>query len=264
MVMKCMASRDNADVKHIVKLMKSTSYRNEHKSFVTEGTRLCSDALESGINIEKAVFTEKAAKKYSDLYKKLEKASKSTIILTEKLFSQISDTKTPQGVLCVCRAELKKLRIEKGEVYLGLECIQDPSNMGTILRTAEALGVKGVIMSRDCCDILSPKVLRGTMGAAFRIPVKFSENITDDIEKCRSKGIASIATVLHENSVPITEISEADKKSCILLIGNEGNGLKAETVEKCSIKAVIPMTGKAESLNASAAAAICMWELLRR
>lgn len=261
--MKYITSRDNAVIKHIIKLMRSAAYRNENKSFVTEGTRLCNDALESGINIETAVFTEKAAEKYSRLYKKLEEVCESTLVITDKLFSQISDTKTPQGVLCVCKSELRKLKIEKGGVYLGLEHIQDPSNMGTVLRTAEALGVKGVILNNDCCDILSPKVLRGTMGAIFRIPVRFSDNIAEDIEECSSKGIASIATVLHEKSVSITEISEADRKSCLLLIGNEGSGLKAETAEKCSIKAVIPMRGKAESLNASVAAAICIWELIR-
>ena len=261
--MKCITSRDNTAVKHIIKLMKSAAYRNENKSFVTEGERLCRDALESGIYTETAVFTEKAAEKYSGLYKKLEEVCESTLIVTEKLFSQISDTKTPQGVLCVCRSELRKLNIEKGGVYLGLEHMQDPSNMGTVLRTAEALGVNGVILSKDCCDILSPKVLRGTMGAVFRIPVMFTPNISEALDICTTKGVVSIAAVLHEKSVSVTEISEADRKNCILLIDNEGSGLKAETVEKCDIKAVIPMKGKAESLNASVAAAICIWELIR-
>ncbi|MEE0059767.1 MAG: RNA methyltransferase, partial [Acutalibacteraceae bacterium] len=167
--MQHITSKDNGTVKHIAKLVKSTSYRNENKEFVIEGVRLCTDAVESGVKIKTAVFSETAFNKYSEQVKQIVEVCESTFLFSDKLFSQISDTKTPQGILCVCKLEAKKLNIASSGVYLALEHIQDPSNMGTILRTAEALGVKGVILTDNCCDIYSPKVLRGTMGSAFRL-----------------------------------------------------------------------------------------------
>lgn len=262
--MQRITSKDNNTVKHISKLIKSSSYRNENNEFVIEGVRLCSDAVESGVQIKTAVFSDSALEKYSEQINKIVEICESTFIFSDKLFSQISDTKSPQGILCVCGKEIKKLNINSNGVYLALEHIQDPSNMGTILRTAEALGVKGVILTENCCDIYSPKVLRGTMGAVFRLPITICNNLVDEVNSLNKQGVATIATVVHNNAMAITDISDADKKLCAVLIGNEGNGLEEATVNVCKIKATIPMLGRAESLNASVAASISMWELLRR
>lgn len=261
--MQRITSKDNNIVKHISKLIKSTSYRNENKEFVIEGVRLCCDAVDSEVKIKTAVFSDSALEKYSEQINKIVEICESTFVFSDKLFSQISDTKSPQGILCVCNEEIKKLNIESSGVYLALEHIQDPSNMGTILRTAEALGVKGVILTENCCDIYSPKVLRGTMGAGFRLPVTICENMVDMVNSLNSQGVSTIATVVHNNAMPITQIPNEDKKLCAVLIGNEGNGLENETVNACKIKATIPMLGRSESLNASVAASISMWELLR-
>lgn len=262
--MQHITSKDNSTVKHIAKLVKSTSYRNENKEFVIEGVRLCTDAVESGVKIKTAVFSETAFNKYSEQVKQIVEVCESTFLFSDKLFSQISDTKTPQGILCVCKLEAKKLNIASSGVYLALEHIQDPSNMGTILRTAEALGVKGVILTDNCCDIYSPKVLRGTMGSAFRLPIAICNDMADEVTSLNSQGVTTIAMIVDGNAMPITKISDNDKQLCAILIGNEGNGLRTETVDNCKIKATIPMLGRAESLNASVAASISMWELLRR
>ena len=261
--MQRITSKDNSTVKHIAKLMKSSSYRKEYNQFVIEGVRLCIDALESDMPITTVVFSESALKKYKSQSDKLVEVCESTFVFSDKLFSQISDTKSPQGILCVCSENSRNFNIQQDSVYIALERIQDPSNMGTILRTAEALGVKGVVITEDCCDVFSPKVIRGTMGAVFRLPIKVCGNIADMVEIFNSQNITTIAAVVDKNAVDVTNINPAEKKNCAIFIGNEGNGLEQTTIEKCRIKATIPMLGRAESLNASVASAIMMWEMLR-
>lgn len=261
--MKIITAKDNSNIKHISKLIKSASYRKECKQFVIEGVRLCGDALESNVEIVTVVVSQQCLNKNKSFIDKLTEVCESTLLLTDKLFSQISDTATPQGIMCVCNTHLKPIKFKKEGVYLALEHLQDPSNIGTILRTAEALGINGVILTENCCDIYSPKVLRGTMGAVFRLSLLICDNMSKMIDELHSLNITTIATVLDKNAIPITKLSNTDKKNCAILIGNEGNGLLHETSEKCKIKVTIPMLGRAESLNASVASAISMWEILR-
>ena len=162
-------------------------------------------------------------------------------------------------MLCVFKTLDKKFlsyKIEIGRHYAGLENIQDPSNMGTILRTAEALGIDGVILSKDCCDIYSPKVVRGSMGAVFRLPVIIAEDFTEYISKLAKSNIMIYAST-PRNAEDIESVDFS--KGGVMLIGNEGNGLKDETIKACSKRVKINMKGRAESLNAAAAAAILLY-----
>ncbi len=261
--MKRVSGKDNPTVKHITKLMKSSAYRREQDSYIIEGIRLCTDALDSHVKIQTVVFSEKFTETHAKLIRPFVEVCESTLICSDKLFSQISDTGTPQGILCIIKRTGRKFSVERNGIYLGLEHIQDPSNMGTILRTAEALGVKGIIVTKDSCDIFSPKVIRGTMGAIFRLPIYECQNMAYEVQKMNKNQITTIATTLHQKSIPITEITEQQKQSCAVIIGNEGNGLTPQTISECQIKAVIPMQGKAESFNASVATAIILWELCR-
>ncbi|MBQ7521711.1 MAG: RNA methyltransferase [Clostridia bacterium] len=261
--MKKISGKDNPTVKHITKLMKSSTYRKEQSSYIIEGIRLCTDALESHAEIQTVVFSEKLTQINPKLMQSFVEVCESTLIFSDKLFSQISDTKTPQGILCIVKRTERKFSFEKNSIYLGLEHIQDPSNIGTILRTAEALGIKGVIITKDSCDIFSPKVIRGTMGAIFRLPIYECQNMAHEVQKMNENQITTIATTLHQKSIPITAITEQQKQSCAVIIGNEGNGLTPQTIDECQIKAVIPMQGKAESFNVSVATAIILWELCR-
>ena len=149
--------------------------------------------------------------------------------------------------------------IKNGGKFLALENIQDPNNLGTVLRSAEAFGVSGVIMSADCCDIYNPKVVRGSMGAVFRLPFIIAESIPGFLSD--NSQLTSYAAVVDSDAEKITEIS-FDENS-VTVIGNEGNGLKMETVIACDHKITIPMRGKAESLNASTAASIIIWEMIK-
>ena len=254
-------SKDNELIKRIAKLISSSKFRRESGRFVAEGVRLCCDGADSGTEIEAFLTTPQAAERYPEDYEKISSKAEKTFEISEKLFKQISDTTTPQGFMCIFKTLDKQTllyTINNQGHYVALENIQDPSNMGTILRTAEALGTDGVILSSNCCDIYMPKVVRGSMGAVFRVPVIIVENFTEYISDITQKGIKTYASTPHE-AENINNVDFSD--GGVMLIGNEGNGLKNETINVCYKRVKIPMKGRAESLNAAAAAAILMWKL---
>ena len=176
-------SKDNELVKEISKLISSAKARREKKLFVAEGIRLCSDAAVSGVHIVHFLYTEDAASSDPELFGKIKELSDQCTELSRQIMVRLSDTEHPQGFMCLIDSESAKRleKIEKTGRYLALENIQDPSNLGTMLRTAEALGVDGVILSSGCCDIFSPKVVRGSMGAVFRLPFVTEQNFTGRI-----------------------------------------------------------------------------------
>lgn len=256
-------SKDNKLIKNICKLMSSAKARKEQECFVAEGVRLCMDAVLSKAKILYFLYTPQASQKNPEPIKKISDVSEKSYMISEDVYEKITDTKTPQGFLCVIKMDKDGRTdiIEAGKKYLGLEKIQDPSNMGTVLRTAEALGIDGVIMSSDCCDIYSPKVIRGSMGAVFRLPFMISDDITKTIIECRKKDIVCYAsTPKNAENIKNTDFS----KGGIIFIGNEGNGLSEQVLSSCDKKIMISMKGRAESLNASAAAAILLYEFMCR
>ncbi len=256
------SSKENNIIKYTAKLSKSSKFRKEQKSFAAEGVRICRDGVDSGKFAEYFFYTADAKEKYGEDFNKISSCSKIVCEVSQSVFEKISDTKTPQGFLCVFNMldKIKKpYTINIRGRYVALENLQDPSNVGTVLRTAEALGMDGVIMSRDCCDVYSPKVVRGSMGAVFRLPLNVVDNLAEYIQELSLQGIASYGST-PRNAEPINSI---DCTCGVMLIGNEGNGLTENTLSVCTKRVMIPMFGRAESLNASAAAAILMWEMFR-
>ena len=255
-------AKDNDLIKHAVKLTASVKYRRETGSFIAEGVRLCRDAADSGSVIEFFLYTEQAARKYAADFDKISRVAQKNISVSESVFNKISDRKAPQGVMCIVKALDKQsvsFKINKRGRYAALENIQDPSNMGTILRTAEALGTDGVILSADCCDVYSPKTVRGSMGAVFRVPMIITESFTEYMAQLTRNGFHTYASTPHKaDDLHCVDFSQGG----IMLIGNEGNGLKQQTIDACFKKVKIPMKGRAESLNAAAAAAILMYKLM--
>ncbi len=257
-------SKDNSAVKHAAKLLKSAKYRRQEGLFPAEGIRLCRDAVFSGVKIRQLFYTEEAFEKYPEDVKLLQEQAEKSFLLSGGLMNGLSDTVTPQGVLCVCSMLDKTDSLDKMDAsghLLGLEDIQDPSNLGTILRTAEALGVGGVILTKGCCDIYSPKVLRGSMGAVFRLPLMMADAMEQAVKELKQKGFVTLAAVPNREAENITQIDFTLPTA--VLVGNEGNGLKPETVSVCHRRVTIPMLGRAESLNASIAASLLMWEMMR-
>lgn len=255
-------SKDNEIIKNTAKLVKSAKHRYEEKRFTAEGVRICRDGVLSGFSPELFLYTKGARDKYSEDFEKISEKAMQSFELSASAFEKISDTKTTQGFCCVFNMLDKPTfpyKINNQGSYVALERLQDPSNLGTILRTAEALGINGVIMSNDCCDFLSPKVVRGSMGAVFRLPCLVTENFADYIDGLVKGGTAVYGSTPHDAE----NITDINFNGGVMIIGNEGNGITDETLAVCSKKVKIPMRGRAESLNAAAAAGILMWEMLR-
>lgn len=252
------SGKNNRFIKEITKLMSSARERRQRGLFVAEGIRLCRDAFQSGAEIVNFIYTAEAAEKYRQDFDKISFAAGNNYEVSNEVFKKISDTGTPQGFMCIIRSGLSTVmkKIEEGKRYAALENIQDPTNLGTVLRTAEALGSDGVILSSGCCDIFSPKVVRGSMGAVFRLPFMLVEDLTELVHDMTNRGICTYASTPHD-AENIENIDFSD--GGIMLIGNEGRGLKEETVKSCTRRVRIEMKGRAESLNASAAAAILLY-----
>lgn len=251
-------SKDNQLIKFVSLLQSSSKQRKESKLFVLEGLRICDDAYENNIKFDKLIVTETALKKYKDSVELFSNNSDSCYVLTENLFKKISDTNSPQGVIVVAKVPETSKVISKEGRYIALENLADPSNLGAIARTAEALGVNGIIISSDSCDPFSPKSLRSSMGTLLRLPVF----VVDDIMSCiKSNQLRSFACVVDRDA---DNISSFDfKNGDVLLIGNEANGLSGNVKSSADFLITIKMQGKAESLNAAAAAAIAMWEMTK-
>lgn len=255
-------SKENPAVKHAARLLKSAKFRRQEEAFLAEGVRLCRDAAYSGVRILRMFYTEEALERYPKDVELLREKAERAFLLSQQLAGGLSATVTPQGIFCVCAMLDKTDCLDKMDAsgqLLGLEDIQDPSNLGTVLRTAEALGIGGVILTRGCCDVYSPKVLRGSMGAVFRLPMALVETMPPAVNALEQKGFVTMAAVPDREAEPITQVRFSSPS--IVLVGNEGNGLKPETIRACQRRVTIPMLGRAESLNASVAASLLMWEM---
>jgi TrmH family RNA methyltransferase len=257
-------SRKNEIIKAAAKLRDSSSVRREQNTFLAEGARLCADAADSGLLIRSVFFTETAKNKYAAYLERIFSKAEQIYQIADSVAELLSDTRQPQGVFCT--AELPKRTAAQNAIgqsgcYLALEEIQDPSNLGAVLRTAEALGVSGVVLAGSCCDPFGAKALRAGMGAVFRLPLYFEEELAPCIRRLRERGFFTAAAVPAEDALPITQVSFPP--AVLLAVGNEGAGLSDEAIAACDSRITIPMLGRAESLNAASSAAILMWEIMR-
>lgn len=252
-------STSNPQVKRLLQLQKKSKARNEENVFLVEGLRMFAEVPEE--RVEKVYISESLYnKKKQDL--KLERFP--VEILTDSVFSHVSDTKTPQGILCVVKQkkhDMEKLLNLENPHFMVLDNLQDPGNLGTIVRTAEGAGVDAVFLSKESVDIYNPKTIRSTMGSIYRMPVIYIEDLLELLQIFREKGIKSYAAHLDgKNSYD----KENYESGTAILIGNEGNGLREEVANAADVWVQIPMQGQVESLNAAIAASILMFEVYRQ
>ncbi len=253
-------AKNNPKIKEIKGLLTSSKDRKNSGLFVLEGVRLCCDAVKSGCEIVSVFCTETCAEKYADSINELKSVCSDFFFVSEDVLKSISDTVTPQGVVCAVKMRSNDFDYEGGKKYIALDTIQNPDNLGAISRTAEAFGIDGMVICGGC-DIYNPKALRASMGALFRLPVKVCKNLEEQIDLCKKVGIQSFATVPDRDADDITKTDFSMGALCV--IGNEGNGVSKEIIGVCDKKITIKMQGRAESLNAAAAASITMWELVK-
>ena len=262
--METITSRENAGVKEYCKLVTAKKQRDAAGKFAAEGVRLTLEAFQNGVRIEKVFFTAGAEKRYGEKLFELLNSGIPAALITEEISRRMSDTDSPQGVFAVCKKLDKSLpagKIEHEGVYAALCGLQDPGNIGTILRTAEAFGVRGVVLSTSCCDLYNPKVLRASMGTVFRLPTRIANDFCGQLKSFSASGIPTYAAVVDDTARSVKDISFFGKG--VAVIGNEGNGLDQEVADCCDVRMTIRMKGMTESLNAAMAAGILLWEMTR-
>ena len=256
-------SSSNGKVKRIVQWQGKADRRREAGIFLAEGFKLFREAPEE--SIQEVYLSEDTLERVAEdavLQEKLHRTGYETV--SREVFCKMSDTKTPQGILCVIRRpeyKLEQLVNMPSPLLVVLESLQDPGNLGTILRAGEAAGVTGVIMGGEMADIFHPKTIRATMGSVFRVPFVQVESLKEALEILKRKNIRIYAGHL---SGKICYDSFSFKGGTAFLIGNEGNGLTWETARMADDLLKIPMEGQVESLNASVAAALLMYEAYRQ
>jgi len=253
----------NARVKQVVQWQTKAKERKKDKIFLAEGLKMFEEAPEGWIReiyIEETVLDK--LDRVSSIYNKLEKIGYE--VVTKEVFQKMSDTQTPQGILMVLQRpdySLEKLLKVENPLFVVLEDLQDPGNLGTIVRTGEGAGVTAVLMSKNTVDIFNPKTIRATMGSIYRVPFVYVEDIEDTIRSLHNANVKTYAAHLAGKDY---YDSFSFKEGTAFLIGNEGNGLKKSTADAAFSYIKIPMEGQVESLNAAIATSLLMYEAHRQ
>ncbi len=256
-------STANGKVKHLIQLQKKRKLRDEERVFLVEGAKIFREAPADRI-LEIYVSESFYKKERQELERVAEKAHVRPEVLSDTVYAHVSDTKTPQGVLCLIKRKEYTFSDILGRtppLLLVLDNLQDPGNLGTIVRAAEGAGVTGIFLSRDSVDIYNSKTVRSTMGSLFRMPFFYVEDVAGTVKELNHAGIRTYAAALDGSSAYDGEDYRAP---CAFLVGNEGNGLRKEVAGCATARIHIPMEGKVESLNAAAAAAVLMFEAARQ
>lgn len=263
----------NQRVKNLTALVQKAKERKRQDVFIVEGSKMFLEADDKKIKevylsqtfyekVNGPLAKEGEGKNQRALLAKLEETGYE--VLADPLFKKVSDTQTPQGILSVVEQNhysIEEMLKRENPLFLILEDIQDPGNLGTMFRTAEAAGASGIVMSRGTVDIYNPKTIRSTMGSVYRIPFCYEENLTEVIRRLKEQGVCTYSAHLKGEKAHY----ELDFRGpAAFLIGNEGKGLREETAKEADTYLKIPMQGQVESLNAAAAASVLLYEAARQ
>lgn len=258
--MQVITSKDNETIKHIKKL-KEKKYRDETNEYIIEGIKLIKEAIEEKIKIKTIVICEDCEnQKYINQNVLYEIAKYNCVYVNSKIFNYITDVTNPQGILAVVEKgdSINNINYNK-DIIIALDEIQDPGNLGTILRTLDSANLEQVIISKNTADPYNPKVVRSTMGAIFRLNIVRVENMLETLEHIRKKKFEVVVTSLDTKN----SIYDIEYKKKVFVIGNESNGVSKEIQKMADRKVKIPMLGRTESLNASVATGIIVYEYVR-
>ncbi|MBE6053040.1 MAG: RNA methyltransferase [Clostridium sartagoforme] len=252
-------SKDNNFFKHIKKL-KERRHRDKEGLFILEGFRLIEEAIKANMEIDSVIISKGYEERFQEFLISYNLLKRKTNILANNLFNEISSTENSQGIIAIVKKEHYEKSLN-GDFYLICDKVQDPGNLGTIIRTAHAAGANGIILTKGTVDIYNDKTIRSTMGSIFYIPVIYDDENYSIIRSLKEEGFSLVATSLKESK---NFFEENLKGKIILAVGNEGNGISNELFELADKKVKIPMPGGAESLNVSIATSIILFEKVRQ
>ncbi len=228
--------------------------------FFTEGKKLLEEAILSGLTVEQLFFTKKALEQNDGLISRCTDAK--LFLVTNEVFQKLSTEAAPQGIFaCIKKPKASVISDDtvKDGGFIILENIQNPQNLGAVIRSACCMGAKKIVLSENCCDIYNPKTLRAAMGSVFKAEFFKAAPLTDFIKLLKDKGNRVICTSLHTDSYTLGNFVFKDSDS--IVIGSEGTGISTEVLDSCGESIIIPMVEGAESLNAAAASSIIIWEM---
>ena len=259
--MQTITSKDNELIKHIRKL-KDKKYRDESNEYVVEGVKLVEEAVKENAKIKQIIVCEDTTRTYEiPTHIMLEIAKYECISVSDKIFNIITQVTNPQGIMAIIEKNAQNAKIDyTQDIIVVLDDVQDPGNLGTILRTVDSIGLNQIIVSKGTADAFNSKVVRSTMGAIFRIKIIEVENLAQAIKEMRKHHFKLMVTSLQTKN----SIYDIDFYKKMIVIGNEANGVSKEIQDMADEKAKIPMLGRTESLNASVAAGVVMYEYVRQ
>ncbi len=267
MELQVITSRQNPIVKSICALSEKKR-RTESGLFRMDGVKLLEEAIASGVRIKYVVLKDDCNGRAYELAQiAARECGADVLTVSDGVFEKISEERAPEGVITVAfmlnGLHKEGADVAESESILIAEALRDPGNLGTVIRSCYALGIDKLILTGDCADLYNTRTLRAAMGAIFKLPTQSvsADELPRLIGELRSNGRRVYAAALHTGAVDISAL-DLRAGDCFV-IGNEGHGLKKETVEACTSPVIIPMREGAESLNAAAAAAICIWETVR-
>lgn len=249
-------SKNNNLFKEIKKL-KEKKHRIKSNKYLIEGLRFVEEAIKSKVSIDSIIFTESFKEKNPDLFLKINENIK-LIQMNEALLKQLCSTENPQGIVGVINMQNKELK--SGELVVLVDKVQDPGNMGTIIRTAHAAGAAGIVMTKGTVDIYNDKTLRSTMGSIFYIPIVEDDSL-NFVKSLKKEGYKLVVSSLQGKN---NFFEENLQGKVMIAVGNEGNGVSDEVYDIADIKVKIPMPGEAESLNVAVATSIMIYEKIRQ
>lgn len=259
--MQVISSKDNEIIKSIKKL-KDKKYRDIENEYVIEGIKLLKEAISEKENIKQIIICDDF-EKIDEISKELmyEIAKYNCNYVTSKIFKYLTDVQNPQGILAVIEKMPKDQEIDYNQdIIVALDDIQDPGNLGTILRTVDSIGLTQILVSKETADSFNPKVVRSTMGAIFRVNVIECENLKEKLKEAQKHKYKIVVSSLQTNN----SVYDINYNKKLIVIGNEANGVEKEIQDMADEKIKIPMLGKTESLNASVATGIILYEYVRQ
>ncbi len=259
--MQIVSSKENELIKHIKKL-KDKKERDNTNEYVIEGIKLLKEAIQEKANIKQIILCDDC-EKTDNIQKELmyEIAKRDCIYVTKKIFNYISEVQEPQGILAIIEKNNINSNIDyTKDIIVALDNVQDPGNLGTILRTIDSIGITQILVSKGTADCYNPKVVRSTMGAIFRVKIIECEDLEKTLKEIKKHKFKIVVTSLQAEK----NIYNIKYNKKVIVIGNEANGVEKNIQEISDEKVIIPMLGKAESLNASVATGIILYEYVRQ